>query len=81
MKKLCHLLGYSIIYAVCESTFLRNVGSRTDYTAVYPRIDNIHNYRCENHKSYLMKEALHLDNGGRYFSETSVNIYEALHPR
>jgi hypothetical protein len=28
-------------------TFLRNVISHTDYTALYPRCDgNIHNYRC-----------------------------------
>jgi hypothetical protein len=33
-------------------TFLRNVGSFSDYRELYPRDGNIHNYRCENLSSY-----------------------------
>jgi hypothetical protein len=31
--------------------FLRSVCSHTDYRTV-PRVGNIHNYRCENHRFY-----------------------------
>jgi hypothetical protein len=34
-------------------TFLRNVGSCTDYMALYPRRGNFHNNRCKNLKSYI----------------------------
>jgi hypothetical protein len=36
--KCCHLLEYSAVYSICETTR-----------------GNIHNYRCENRKSYIVR--------------------------
>jgi hypothetical protein len=40
-------------------TFFRNVGSHTDYKALDPNDGKIHNYRCENLKSYKSAQARH----------------------
>jgi hypothetical protein len=42
-----------------SDTFLRKVGLLMDYTALYPRIWQHCNYRCENLKSYYVKNGVH----------------------
>jgi hypothetical protein len=35
-----------------DDAFFQNVGSHTDYTVFIPEDSNIHNYHCEELKSY-----------------------------